>query len=75
MRDALAKKGLSETLLIGFKKDIMKKRRERREAERKEFDIQVNEFENENIDELNLDLMSLIKSEFKEIGTHYKRWI
>ena len=74
LRDALTKKGLSETLLIGFKKDIMKKRKERREAERKEFDIKVNEFEDENIEQLNLDLMSLIKSEYKEIDKHYKRW-
>ena len=61
--------------MIGFKKDIMKKRKERREAERKEFDIKVNEFEDENIEQLNLDLMSLIKSEYKEIDKHYKRWI
>ena len=56
--------------MIGFKKDIMKKRKERRETKRKEFDIKVNEFENENIDELNLDLISLIKSEYKEIDKH-----
>ena len=61
--------------MIGFKKDIMKKRKERRETKRKEFDIKVNEFENENIDELNLDLISLIKSEYKEIDKHYRRWI
>ena len=61
--------------MIGFKKDIMKKRKERRETKRKEFDIKVNEFENENIDELNLDLMSLIKSEYKEIDKHYRHWI
>ena len=61
--------------MIGFKKDIMKKRKERRETKRKEFDIKVNEFENENIDELNLDLMSLIKSEYTEIDKHYRRWI
>ena len=75
LRDALAKKGLSETLLGGVKKEIMKKRGERRKAERKEFDIKVNEFENENINQLKLDLMELIKSEHKDIGKHIKGFV
>ena len=75
LRDALAKKGLSETLLNGFKKEIMKNRGERRKAERKEFNIKVNEFEKENINQLKLDLMDLIKSEHKDIGKHIKGFI
>ena len=75
LRDALAKKGLSETLLGGVKKQIMKKRGERRKAERKEFNIKINEFENENIDQLKLDLMELIKSEHKDIGKYIKGFV
>ena len=75
LRDALAKKGLSETLLNGVKKEIMKKRGERRKEERKEFNIKVNEFENESINELKLDLMELIKSEHKDIGKHIKGFV
>ena len=75
LRDALAKKGLSESLLGGVKKEIMKKRGDRRKEERKEFGIKVNEFENENIDQLKLDLMELIKSEHKDIGKHIKGYV
>ena len=66
LKVALTKKGLSVTLLIGVKKDIMKNRGKRREAERKEFDIKKNEFEKEDICQLKLDLMKLIKNEIKD---------
>ena len=72
LKDALIKKGLSETLLKGLKKEIMKKRDERRKKERKEFNIKVNQFENENIEQLKLDLMELIRSEYKDIDKNFK---
>ena len=50
----------------------MKKRDERRKKERKEFNIKVNQFENENIEQLKLDLMELIRSEYKDIDKNFK---
>ena len=47
-----------------FKNELYKQRQERRENERKEFDIKENEFGNE-FDKIELDLFKLIKSEFK----------
>ena len=53
----------------------MDERKERRKMERKEFGIKVNEFKGEDITQLNLDLMSLIKSEYKEIGKNFKSYV
>lgn len=75
LKDALAKKGLSETLLVGVKKEIMKNRGERRKAEREEFGIEKNEFEKEDIGQLKLNLMDLIQSEYKDINKHFKAYI
>ena len=72
LKDALIKKGLSETLLKELKKEIMIKRYERRKKERKEFNIKVNQFENEKIEQLKLDLMELIRSEYKDIDKNFK---
>ena len=73
--DAMAKKGFSETLLRGFKKEIMKNRDERRKNERLEFGIKVNEFDNENIEQLKLDLMELIKNEYTEVHKNFKGFV
>ena len=73
--NAMAKKGFSETLLRGFKKEIMKNRDERRKNERLEFGIKVNEFDNENIEQLKLDIMELIKNEGKEIHKNFKGFV
>ena len=73
--DAMAKKGFSETLLRGFKKEIMKNRDERRKNERLEFRIKVNEFDNENIEQLKLDLMELIKNEYTEVHKNFKGFV
>ena len=53
----------------------MDDRKERRKVERKEFGIKVDEFKGEDIKELNLDLMSLIKSEYKEIDKNFKSYV
>ena len=73
--DAMAKKGFSETLLRGFKKEIMKNRDERRKNERLEFGIKVNEFDNENIEQLKLDFMELIKNEYTEVHKNFKGFV
>ena len=77
LKDALVKKGLSETVLREYKKSLMKSRKDRRKEEKKEFGIEVNEFEGEDISKINLDLMSLIKEEFKteNIAKNYKAYI
>ena len=73
--DALVKKGMSVTLLNGFKKDLMKQRGERRKIERTEFGIKVNEFEGEDITKIKLDFSQLIEEEYKEIDKHFKDYI
>ena len=75
LKDAMVKKGLSETLLVKVKEGLMDERKERRKIERKEFGIKVNEFEGEDISKLSLDLMSLIESEYKDIDKNFKSYI
>ena len=70
--DALVKKGMSETVFKGYKKELMKEREERRKKEREEFDIKVNEFEEEAIDKINLEFSRLIKQEYDDINKHYR---
>ena len=72
LKDALAKKGMSETLLKSFKNELFKERQERRKNERKEFGIKVNEFDDEKIDAIKLDLFDLINKEYDDINSHYK---
>ena len=76
LKDALAKKGLSDTVLVSFKKELMKSRAERRKAEREEFGIKTNEFEGEDIKQIKLDLFSLIEKEYDEsIEKNFKNYI
>ena len=75
LKDALVKKGMSETFMNGVKDDIMKERKKRREQEKKEFNLEINVFPEETKDQLNLDFMSLVKEEFKDIGKNYKAYI
>ena len=70
------KKGLSDTVLVSVKKDLMKSRAERRKAERSEFGIKKNEFDGEDINEIKLDLFELIKKEHDEnIEKNFKSYI
>ena len=73
LKDALVKKGLSQTALTSFKNNLYKKRQERRENERKEFDIKENDFGNE-FDKIELNLFKLINSEFKGIEKNFKEY-
>ena len=71
LKNALEKKGMSETILKSVKKQLLKERGERRKAEREEFGIKVNEFDDENIDKMKLDLYSLVEKEYKDINKHF----
>ena len=76
LKDALVKKGFSASLLNGFKKQLMKDRGDRRKKEREEFNIKVNEFEKENIDQLKLDLFELVDKEYDEnIEKNFKGYV
>lgn len=75
LMNALEKKGMSETLLKGFIKELYKLRGERRKAEREEFKIKVNEFPEENITEIKLDFMSLIVDEFIDSQMTFKQYL
>ena len=79
LKDALEKKGMSVAFMKSTRKSIFKERQERRKLEREEFGIKVNEFEDEKIDDIKLDLGSLIyenDEEFlKEFNKNYKDFI
>ena len=66
IRDALEKKGLSDIALKGYKNDLFKERKARRKAEREEFGIEKNEFDDETLDDLKLDLYQLITEKYDE---------
>ena len=78
LKEALEKKGIS-IILKGTRKSIFKERQERRKLEREEFGIKVNEFDDEKIDDIKLDLGSLIfgdsdddKEFLEELNKNYK---
>ena len=72
LKDALVKKGMSETVFKGYKKDLMKERAERRKKEREEFGIKVNEFKEETIEKINIEFSELVEQEYKDINRHYR---
>ena len=74
LREALEKKGMSATLLKSFKNQLFKERGQRRKVEREEFGIKTNEFEDESMDDLKLDLYSLIESEYKDINKNFREY-
>ena len=75
LMNAMAKKGLSDTVLQSFKKELFKLRGIRRKAEREEFKIIVNEFEDEDISQIKLDIFSLIVDEFKDSKLTFEQYI
>ena len=75
LMNAMAKKGLSDTVLQSFKKELFKLRGNRRKAEREEFNIKVNEFEDEDISQIKLDIFSLIVDEFKDSMLTFEQYI
>ena len=66
IRDALEKKGLSATVIKGYKNKLFKERKARRKAEKEEFGIEKNEFDDETLDDLKLDLYQLITEKYDE---------
>ena len=77
LKEALEKKGMSATLLKSFKNQLLKERRQRRKVEREEFGIEKNEFDDENMDELKLDLFKLINDDIKDgaIQKNYREYV
>ena len=77
LKEALEKKGMSATLLKSFKNQLLKERRQRRKVEREEFGIEKNEFDDENMDELKLDLFKLIDDDIKDgaIQKNYREYV
>ena len=79
LKDALEKKGMSEAFLKETRQKIFEERQERRKLEREEFGIKVNEFEDEKIDDIKLDLSKLIydnDEEFlKEFNKNFKDFV
>ena len=79
LKDALEKKGMSEAFLKETRQKIFEERQERRKLEREEFGIKVNEFEDEKIDDIKLDLSKLIYNndeEFlKEFNKNFKDFV
>ncbi len=73
---AMEKKGLSETLLKGFKKELFNKRKDRRKKEREEFNIQVNEFPDETLDKIKLkNIFNLATEEYRDSKKPFKIYI
>ena len=77
LKEALEKKGMSATLLKSFKNQLLKERKQRRKVEREEFGIEKNEFDDENMDELKLDLFKLISDDIKDgaIQKNYREYV
>ena len=61
LKDLLTKKGLSESLLDSYIKELTEERSKRRKEERDEFGIKVNEYPNEELYD------ALQKNLFKEM--------
>ena len=74
---------MSVAFMKSTRKSIFKERQERRKLEREEFGIKVNEFEDEKIDDIKLDLGDLIfgddenggKEFVEEFNKNYKDFI
>jgi hypothetical protein len=77
LKDALEKKGMSAIFLKGFKNQLLKERRQRRKVEREEFGIEKNEFDDENMDELKLNLYELIQQDIEDgaIEKNYREYV
>ena len=74
LREALEKKWMSATVLKGYKNKLFKERNQRRKVERDLYGIEKNEFDDEKMDELKLDLFELIQSEYKDIDRNFREY-
>ena len=74
LREALEKKGMSATILKSYKNKLFKERGQRRKVEREQYGIEKNEFDDETIDELKLDLFTLVEEEYKGINKNFREY-
>ena len=74
LREALEKKGMSATLLKSFKNQLFKERGQRRKVERDLYGIDKNEFDDETIDDLKLDLFTLVQNEYKDLDRNFREY-
>ncbi len=74
LRDSMEKNGMSATILKNFKNQLIKERGQRRKVEREEFGIEVNEFDDESMDDLKLDLYYLIINEYNPIYKIFRKY-
>ena len=65
---------MSATILKNFKNQLIKERGQRRKVEREEFGIEVNEFDDESMDDLKLDLYYLIINEYIPIYKIFREY-
>ena len=74
LRQAVEKKGMSKTVLNGYRNKLSKERKERRKVERDLYNIEKNEFDDEEMDEKKLDLFSLITKEEEGLNNNFKEY-
>ena len=74
LRQAVEKKGMSKTVLNGYRNKLSKERKERRKVERDLYNIEKNEFDDEEMDDLKLDLYGLIIEEEKGLNNNFKEY-
>ena len=75
LRQAVEKKGMSKTVLNSYRNKLSKERKERRKVERDLYNIEKNEFDDEEMDEKKLDLFELIKKEQKGLKNNFREYI
>jgi len=74
LRQAVEKKGMSKTVLKGYRNKLSKERKERRKVERDLYNIEKNEFDDEEMKEEKLDLFSLITKEEEGLNNNFKEY-
>ena len=67
---------MSMVFLKGIKYNIFEERQKRRKAEKEEYNLKANEFDDKNLDDIKLDLFELTESEYKdEINNYFRNYV
>ena len=74
LREAAENKGMRATILRAYKYKLFKERKVRRKVERELYNIEKNEFDDEEMDDLKLDLYGLITEEEKGLNNNFKEY-
>ena len=74
LRQAVEKKGMSKTVLNGYRNKLSKERKQRRKVERDLYNIEKNEFDDEEMNEKKLDLFELIIKEEEGLNNNFKEY-